>query len=871
MLQESQPVLRKNTAMKSPCYMILSWVACFFVSALRSTVVVSILCAVGVPSMGATGGGWALPQPASPFSEDVNKIAPAGNGEDSAGRKSAADLSGGNQLRVVRRVVRAVPQGPNLIRPEAARPYGQGFTWRDGHFHCSSTTTDQHLGVMFSVELNQDRPLPIVALAESRAENVSGTPDANYSLYLDLVYNDGSPLWGQTSAFATGTHEWQERRVVIYPEKPVRRLSYYLLFRGHSGKVSFRNPRLFVLEMPKAVALFDSVPCSLETEKFAGFSVRDVRADTDFVAIEREALGLHLDAKETELNGGRIIDVTLSTRGTEDRAITLVYSSPVPAKELVWFRDPRSSEPVQPPREYLWTSTWQVGTRRLSRYPFAAVAASHQGWAIGIDMLRPAFFRCGYNAATEELFVAYDIALTRERPEAQLRLVTFSFEGPLGFRGALARYYQIFPEHFRVRITRQGLWMPFARISAVRGWEDFGFRFKEGDNETAWDDAHDILTFRYTEPMTWWMPMAPEVPRTYEDARRIAEELAARGHPQAVAWRTSSFRDPDGKIPVRLLNTPWCNGAVWSMNSMPDIPGEVTDFSVKWNDKIRRKLYGPEATGQLDGEYIDSSEGYVTAELDFCREHFVGHVPLSWDPERFAPAVFRGLVAFEYVRAIAADVHRMGKYTMANGTPSRLCWLAPLLDVMGTETDWNPGGRWKPMSDAELLYRRALCGGKPFCFLMNTDFDRFGPDLVRKYMERCLAYGMFPGFFSPNASTGHYFSRPELYERDRSLFRKYVPLCRAVAEAGWQPITLAQSSHPKVYVERFGQRYFTVFNDSSETVLVNIIWDRSLAPIPKVRELVSEQDIPVQSGEVPLVTLRLEAERVAVLDIAPEN
>ena len=49
---------------------------------------------------------------------------------------------------------------------------------------------------------------------------------------------------------------------------------------------------------------------------------------------------------------------------------------------------------------------------------------------------------------------------------------------------------------------------------------------------------------------------------------------------------------------------------------------------------------------------------------------------------------------------------------------------------MGTETDWNPRGHWRPMSDADLLYRRALCKGKPFCFLMNTDFERFGADKV---------------------------------------------------------------------------------------------------------------------------------------------
>ena len=120
---------------------------------------------------------------------------------------------------------------------------------------------------------------------------------------------------------------------------------------------------------------------------------------------------------------------------------------------------------------------------------------------------------------------------------------------------------------------------------------------------------------------------------------------------------------------------------------------------------------------------------------------------------------------------------------MANATPTRLCWLAPLLDVLGTETNWHDRGRWQPMPDAEMLYRRALCKGKPFCFLMNTNFSQFSAELVEKYMKRSLAYGMFPGFFSQDAATGQYFTRPELYERDRPLFGKYVPLCRRVAEA----------------------------------------------------------------------------------------
>ena len=43
--------------------------------------------------------------------------------------------------------------------------------------------------------------------------------DADYSLYVDLVYADGTPLWGQTAQFRTGTHDWEAREMIILPEK----------------------------------------------------------------------------------------------------------------------------------------------------------------------------------------------------------------------------------------------------------------------------------------------------------------------------------------------------------------------------------------------------------------------------------------------------------------------------------------------------------------------------------------------------------------------------------------------------------------------------------------------------------------------------
>jgi len=766
--------------------------------------------------------------------------------------------------QVLKERVRGESSGPNLLVPEAWGPWRDGFDRTDAGFRCDNgADATAHRGVSQTLQLNQAEPAPIVASVWSRAEDVSGSPDSDYALYLDLIYTDGTPLWGQSAPFHTGTHDWERREVVVFPEKPVRSVSMHLLLRRHAGRAHFRNPAFRVLDAGEGAVLFDGVPVRPVAPPQAGFQLRDVAADSGFVALQREALGLGLTVEESAVDGGHMLDVTLRDTTGTDRAVTLVYTLPAGARQGRWLRDPRQSEPVNPPREYLLASRFRAGSNgRLGRYPFAAVDTGSQGLALGIDPAYPAFFRCGYHAGTDELFVAFDLGLTPEQPRARLRICRFDFDPDWGFRAALERYYHLLPEAFTRRVEQQGLWMPFAKISAVPNHEDFGFRIKEGRNETAWDDAHDILTFRYTEPMTWWMAMPPERPRTPAAARALAREMAATGNPQAQAWQTSAYHDESGAVPLRLLDTPWCKGAVWSMNSMPGIPGAVTDFKQKWNPELRQDLYGPEAVDQLDGEYIDSCEGYVTDELDFRRAHFAAvDTPLTFSTDTHRPAIFRGLVAFEYIRAIARDAHGMNRLTMANGAPGRLCWLPPLLDVLGTETDWNPGGVWRPMGDDELLYRRALSRGKPFCFLMNTVFEQFPTERVDRYMQRCLAYGMFPGFFSHNASEGHYFSRPELYERDRNLFKKYLPLCRAVAEAGWAPVTGVRTDTDAVTVERFGTRFLTVFNQATEPRSATLLLERE--PPGACHDRVSGQTVDWNDRRA---VLRLDAESVAVLE-----
>ncbi|MDZ7615801.1 MAG: hypothetical protein U1E05_02285, partial [Patescibacteria group bacterium] len=101
-----------------------------------------------------------------------------------------------------------------------------------------------------TVTLNQERPIPVLIRAASRAENVPGAAGRQYALYVDIYHTDGTPLYGQVHAFPTGTAPWQTGELVIRPEKPIRNVNIYLLFRNTAGTVWFDN----VAMMEDAVA-----------------------------------------------------------------------------------------------------------------------------------------------------------------------------------------------------------------------------------------------------------------------------------------------------------------------------------------------------------------------------------------------------------------------------------------------------------------------------------------------------------------------------------------------------------------------------------------------------------------------------------------
>lgn len=754
---------------------------------------------------------------------------------------------------------------------DAARPYERGFT-RDGDEIVVDNGDDaaRRAGAVWSLALNQTEARPFTVRTEARCERgPGGTRTRAFSLYVDLVYMDGDHLWGQTADFAPDPQRgWRAGTVTVIPAKPVRSASVYCLYRGLPGRVRFRAPAVRIREQAD-LALFDAQPVALGDlpRHEAGFLVRDVqRADDGYapIPVGGEAKGVRLSVVETPAADGATYRVTVEDRTGRDRALTLVYAWPLPAGDLVFEEDPRTAVPLAdnaPQRSD--AQAMGCGAGGLNRWPFGAVSVGGRGFALGIDTAHPAYFRTAVHPRTRLLFIAFDLGLAPEKRTAAFAFRRFTFTG--GFRGALAAYAAREPDAFKTRVPEQGIWMPFRAIKSVENWQDFGFKFKEGNDETAWDDAHGIFTFRYTEPTTWWLSMdkAHGTNRfTMADCLAKVESLAAKGDPRARAWRGSVMRDEDGARVGQVMDTPWCRGAIWLLSPLPDIAG-ICEYKVKNTEVDFAKFYAkPFPVGQ-DGEYIDSAEGYLTPTLDFNRAVFAASdTPLVFSSdEDHRPALFKGLSMYEYVRRTAARVWPRGRFVMANGVPGRWPWLPAYVDVGGTETQWiDEEGRWRPESHRSLLYKRALSMGKPYCYLQNVDFEKFAYADMENFMRHCVAYGLFPGCFSHNASEGHYFTRPEVYNRDRPLFKKYVPLCKMLSEAGWRPVnTLVASTDARVFVEQFGARYVTVFNSARATVKVRLT--------AKAGARASEH---VEGGEVSfadgVVTLELAPDAVRVLD-----
>lgn len=213
--------------------------------------------------------GWPVPDAQTlrlgPGAEERSSVLLTPGAEAEAGAvEIAAIATSGELTRTARATMLYIPAEANLVRNPG---FEEGMTgWSgSGNFaidtevarggaaslRLSNASEAENTQVSQTITLNQERPVPILVRATSRAQDVSGVADRDYSLYVDIYYTDGTPLYGRIFSFGCGTHDWEVGELVIEPEKPIRNVNVYLLLRRKSGTAWFDD--VAVMEDPRRV------------------------------------------------------------------------------------------------------------------------------------------------------------------------------------------------------------------------------------------------------------------------------------------------------------------------------------------------------------------------------------------------------------------------------------------------------------------------------------------------------------------------------------------------------------------------------------------------------------------------------------------
>ena len=618
-----------------------------------------------------------------------------------------------------------------------------------------------------------------------------------------------------------------------------------------------------------------SVLCALSV--FAS----DYAAKTDFIELSSEPAAFGVSATETETCNGEAVfhEVRIASDGSRDRALVvrflLAQGNPC---DFIYTYYPRVPVPVKArnrdyPAQLSWGNAELGSSRLVSTVPLvgASSAGAEKGIALGVEMSCPVICRLGFDAAKNALYAECDIGLAPECPSAVLKLVSFPFASEDGFRAAWECYMLLQREAFKVRVRDHGTWLAGITADKVPDWQDFGFMFMEGSKLSAdWDvdgdDRRGIYSFRYQSSSTWTIGVPTNMPNDIASAKEMAHRRAAAGDKMALAWEKCRFLGEDGEPACKFFNEFWLRGVSWNLNAEPDLPYPMTPYIAKGNSKkdLDERYRGPFPQG-CDGEFVDSASGFGVASLDHNREHFahMKDAPLCFANGSGRVGIPNVASTRAYIRALAHDIHERGRLLMVNDCANIYHFLVPYADIVGKEMkSVDANGEYVQPKEHQMLYYRMLAGRKPYCMFQNSNFNRLTYEMSERYIQRMLAYGILPSYFSPVGcgTSTRFFANPKWREGVRPLYRKYFKTLKAVSEAGWSPLsrTLRSSCPDEVTVEQFGSPssargcYLTVHNPADKPAEATLLPVHGFKAAEEYADSVSGAKVPVgRQFEIP--------------------
>ncbi len=512
----------------------------------------------------------------------------------------------------------------------------------------------------------------------------------------------------------------------------------------------------------------------------------------------------------------------------------------------------------------------------VSVLPLGAVSDGDNGVAIAHSMLDPRFVSYHFNVdgngvgvLTADVHVGLAADTARFPGRAFFALTLFSFQPKDGFRSALSRYYDLFPDCFWHDSKYEGAWALW--VSELGAAKECGIGYNQCEYEYLKSDMFaknkeaGLFSAQYSEPWGYWMPLPkgwgkehlstekknfalnhPLITADYKallekdlgdeaEADRfpgITRDFAVRALENTVIWR-----NPDGEWSFNCnyafhwgkRGAEGCEGIIVLADSNPEIPSP-NRWDVQMNQIHYAEKMAAEAGGRVDVVYLDSLV-YMLGwnEYSFRRDLWqYTDVPLTWAVVngKAMPASHQSLNNAMFLRR-HWDFCRENRYlSMGNSWSPVVQYCIPWLDILGAG-EHSSRESLPPLADFATM--RVLSKDKPISTMDYVlSFADVSGETVEKRINYLLIYGVYSG-------TANAWNNPDVIAKFAPAMKKYAPILKAVNEAGYQVETKVGISGKRsgnILVERWGTSpetglYLTCRNTSKQEAEVVLTFKES--------------------------------------------
>ena len=428
----------------------------------------------------------------------------------------------------------------------------------------------------------------------------------------------------------------------------------------------------------------------------------------------------------------------------------------------------------------------------ISLYPYGLVENGQHGLSLAIPLDSPRYVLMHYDgtAGRYEGRAHLGISPTAQKLEnsADFTLLLYQTDPNWGLRAAAEKHAQINPDWYNTPADFSG-YTDFIR-------EHFSPR---GQKATHLEDYNNnaVYAAQYiVYELSVYMKDGNEPRPDFDEAWQSLDE-----HAESVIC------DSAGEPHLKLVSvTPWSGNRwnpIWIPNMDPDIPGGYGSAKLSELATLFDELDQVGLT--LNGIFIDNF--ISTSTMDTCSDHLaVADIPLTYESNTYQPASHTASAGWEFIVALRAlldeqpEPYRSISINFwAMNTPAL---LAPYIDAFAGEGASAKESNWTP----DILdYRMATAMSQPRVFANQQ------PDPTYEHIEEFVHEAIFYGIRPSRGDNGVNWP-PETDELLTWAQSQVAPLI----DLGWQPITHAFTDHPDVWVERFGDKAFTVHNWGSE-------------------------------------------------------